>query len=223
MIDPTDFIDGTSLAIVAGGTVAATFLRCGIGDSVTTFRAILGLFRRRFSAATAQGALAASVGDMRRDGIIRAQFHRSGDPELDEATNLLFRSRSLDALRLAHVSQKRRRGGINRSAVRTLDQAAELSPVFGLAGTLVSLTQLPAGQSAPGGYSSAISMAVLTTLYGLLLGNMVFAPVARIVARRNVEDERERQKVLDWLEVQAVDALPRMAVSSQNDRHECVR
>ncbi len=65
------------------------------------------------------------------------------------------------------------RGGSRTSdrAVRTLAQAAELAPVFGLAGTLISLSQLPAEGLARGALGGAISMAVLTTLYGLLLAN----------------------------------------------------
>jgi chemotaxis protein MotA len=51
-------------------------------------------------------------------------------------------------------------------------------------------------------------MAVLTTLYGLLLGNLLFAPLARMIARRAADEERERQRVLDWLEQQVAGALP---------------
>ena len=97
------------------------------------------------------------------------------------------------------------------SDLRTLNQAADLSPVLGLAGTLISLSQLPAGSGQDGNFTSAIAMAVLTTLYGLLLGNMVFAPLARAVARRASEEEQARQEVLDWLESQVGVALPRHA------------
>ncbi|WP_260925009.1 hypothetical protein [Novosphingobium sp. 9] len=54
-------------------------------------------------------------------------------------------------------------------------------------------------------------MAVLTTLYGLLLGNMIFAPLARMIARGAAHEEEARQDLLDWLEAQVADALPGMA------------
>jgi len=83
--------------------------------------------------------------------------------------------------------------------VRTLAQAAELAPVFGLAGTLISLSQLPADGLARGALGGAISMAVLTTLYGLLLANLLLAPLARMVERKAKAEEEERQRLIDWL------------------------
>jgi chemotaxis protein MotA len=45
----------------------------------------------------------------------------------------------------------------------------------------------------------AISMAVLTTLYGLLLGNLVLAPLSRAVERRVEAEEAARREIADWL------------------------
>lgn len=92
--------------------------------------------------------------------------------------------------------------------MRTLAQAAELAPAFGLVGTLVSLSQLPSGGLEQGQLMGAISMAVLTTLYGLLTANLVFAPLSRMVARAAEQEERDRQEVLDWLAEQVAPAIP---------------
>src|SRR3546814_6828356 len=118
---------------------------------------------------------------MQRDGVSRTQPRIFGDAEIDEATDALIGTRSIASLHRTHVEHKRERSRNAQRAVRTLNQAADLAPVFGLAGTLISLSQLPAGPGAGGSFTAAISMAVLTTLYGLLLGNLVFAPLARAV------------------------------------------
>ncbi|HUD31214.1 MAG TPA: MotA/TolQ/ExbB proton channel family protein [Novosphingobium sp.] len=201
-------------AIVVGGTCLATVLRCGIGDTRDALASAGRLTRRRFDAARARAELAGPVQEMQQDGVIRAEPRHFGDPEFDDVTDALIGTRSLSALEAAHVAHKRRRIGQSRRAVRTFEQAAELSPVFGLAGTLVSLTRLPADPGAAGDFSAAISMAVLTTLYGLLLGNLLFAPIARMIARRAAQEERERQRVIDWLEVQVAAALPHQGGSS---------
>jgi chemotaxis protein MotA len=200
-----NLFDPASALIVVGGTALATLLRCGFADTGAALGALFGLFGKRFSSVRARAELAAHVREMQADGVIRARPHRFGDAEFDEATDGLIGSRSIGALQLAHAAHKRRRARHSRRAVRTFNQAADLSPVFGLAGTLVSLSQLP---GASGDFTRAISMAVLTTLYGLLLGNIVFAPIARIVARAAAHEESERQKVLDWLEDQVAGALP---------------
>lgn len=200
-----NLFDATSALVVVGGTVFATIIRCGLADTRAALGALAGLLVKHFDAAQARAELAVHVREMQTDGVIRAEPHHFGDPEFDDATDALIGTRSIGALQLAHTAHKRRRVRQNRRAVRTFDQAAELSPVFGLAGTLVSLSQLP---GVGGDFTGAISMAVLTTLYGLLLGNMIFAPMARAVARAAAHEERERQKVLDWLEQQVVVALP---------------
>ena len=204
-----NLFDATSALIVVGGTCMATVLRCGWGDTRAALEALAGLGRKHFDAAQARAELAGYVRDMQRDGVIRVEPKQLGDAELDEATNALIGSRSLAGLHAAHVAHKRRRGRHSMRAVRTLNQAAELAPVFGLAGTLISLSQLSPSHLGDGaGLTRAISMAVLTTLYGLLLCNLIFAPLGRIVARRAAQEERERQRVLEWLEKQVAEALP---------------
>lgn len=203
-------IDPASAAIVVGGTLVATFLRSGVTDCRLAVRAVLGLFRPRFQAERARAELATHVQAIRRDGLIRGETHHIGDPEFDDACDGLAHSHSLTALRDAHRSHRQRRQDRNRRAVDTFAQAAELSPVFGLAGTLVSLSQLSSTAAGQLDFTAAIGMAVLTTLYGLLLGNIVFAPIARLIERAASSEERERQDVVAWLEAQVAPAVPRL-------------
>ena len=205
MLQVDHLFDATGALIVVGGTVLATLMRCGVEDCRAALVAMRSLFGRRFDAVHARAELAAHVREMQVDGVFRAEPHHMGDAEFDEATDALIGSRSLDALQLAHAAHKRRRVRQNLRAVRTFNQAADLAPVFGLAGTLVSLSQLP---GASGDFTGAISMAVLTTLYGLLLGNIVFAPLGRMVARMGAREEKGRQQVLDWMEGQLAVAMP---------------
>jgi chemotaxis protein MotA len=203
-------IDPLSATIVVGGTLVATFLRCGLADCRTAIASLLALRKARFNAEHARGELATHVQAIRRDGLVRAQSHHFGDPEFDDACDGLAQTHSLTSLRDAHRSHRTRRQERARRAVDTFAQAAELAPVFGLAGTLISLSQLPSGGAASGDFTGAIGMAVLTTLYGLLLGNVIFAPLARLVERAAQAEERERQTVVEWLEAQIAPAVPRL-------------
>lgn len=209
-----NLFDAASALIVVGGTCAGTVLRCGIGDTKVALEAIIGLGGKRFDPAQARAELAAHVREIQRDGVLRAEPVHLGDAELDQVTDALIGSRSLSGLHATHLAFKRRRNRNGMRAVRTLNQAADLGPVFGLAGTLVSLSQMPAALGQGGDFTAAISMAVLTTLYGLLIGNIVFAPLSRMVARRAAREERDRQRVLDWLEKQLADALPSPAAAT---------
>jgi len=208
MLLPQTLFDASSVLIVVGGTCLATVLRCGRGDVRAAGLAVARLVRPCFHAAEVRAELARQIKDIRLDGVLRAAPHRVGDAEFDDVTDGLIGTRSLGALHAAHAAHKRRRMHDSQRAVGTFTQAAELSPVLGLAGTLISLSQLPTGAASSGDFNAAIAMAVLTTLYGLLLGNLVFAPLARIVARRAASEEGERQRLLDWLETQLAGAMP---------------
>ena len=205
-----NLVDGPSALIVFGGTALATVLRAGWSDCRVTWRKLRQLGHHPFDPEAARGELAAQIQEIQRDGLLRANPHHFGDREFDEATDALIARRSVPALLAAHEAHKARRIKESDRAVRTLAQAAELSPVFGLAGTLISLSQLPADSLAQGSYTAAISMAVVTTLYGLLGANLLLAPLARIIERKAAAEEADRQIIIDWIAAQvATSVAPR--------------
>ena len=194
-----NLIDGSSALIVFGGTALATVLRSGWSDCRLTVRKLSHLSSKPFDPELARGELAQQIQGIQRDGLLRATPHHFGDSEFDEATDALITRRSVPALLAAHEAHKARRVNESDRAVRTLAQAAELSPVFGLAGTLISLSQLPAAGALTGSFTGAISMAVVTTLYGLMGANLLLAPLARSVERKAQTEEADRQIVIDWI------------------------
>ncbi len=204
-----NLIDPSAAMIVVGGTLLATVLQCGWRDSASALVAIGSLAnRKRFDAAAIRAGLATHVTAIRRDGILRVDPPRFGDAEIDQATAAMIDARSAAALVASHEAHRARRVAGNEQATRTLVHAAELAPIFGLAGTLLSLSQLAPAGIAAAVLPQAIGMAVLTTLYGLVLANLVFAPLARAVDRRGEAELRARQEVIDWLGDQLAGALP---------------
>lgn len=208
--------DLPTLAIVLGGTVLATVLRSGLDDCRAVLRALSGAVRHTFDADQVRAELAVQVQEIRKDGLVRAEPHRFNDPEFDEATGAMIGHRSLSALLEAHEAHRGRRLAEADRAARTLAMAAELAPVFGLFGTLVSLGHLPANGIDRGAYMSAIGMAVHATLYGLVAANILFAPLARLVERRAQSEEAQRQRLIDWL---AAQLAPAPAPERHGHRH----
>lgn len=198
-MDLVSYADATSARIVLGGTLVATVLRCGLHDCAQAMRALRLACVPGFDASRVQSRLAVQVQEIRKHGLIGANPGHFDDREFDEATDALIGHRSLDALLAAHDIHRTRRQARAAVAVGTLAQAAELAPVFGLAGTLISLGKLPADGLDRGSYMAAIAMAVHATLYGLIAANLVLAPLARRVERRAAREEAERQRLVDWL------------------------
>jgi chemotaxis protein MotA len=209
-MDLVHLIDPVPAAIVIGGTLLATALRAGQVDCRSTVKELAGLWRRPFDPDGVRRDLAPLANDIRRDGVFRARARPTGDPALDEAIKAMIEGHSASMLMMHHaVDRKKRLARAQRAAV-TLAQAADLAPVFGLAGTLVSLAQLSARGIARAMFMNAISMSVLATLYGLLLANILLAPLARAIERRAEREEAARQDLIDWIASQFAAVSPRL-------------
>jgi len=201
-------VDMWSAIVVIGGTAVATLLRCGFGEMRATLHCLAQLLRRRFSYDRARAELAPQVETIRHDGVMRARPEPSADAEIAEATDAMIRHRSIAALIETHERHRDQRQALRERALDFLSQAGELSPVFGLAGTLIALSQVPTGGLQRGDLMDAVATAVLTTLYGLLAAHLTIFPLARMVERRGQSEERERQMLIEWLAVQLAQAMP---------------
>lgn len=217
-MDLSHLLDGFSAGIVVGGTLLGTVLRCGWRDSATALVAVGHLLRPGFKADAMRAELAHEVTLICQDGVIRANPRRLPDPEFEAATGALLRTRSLDGLVEQHEVWRRARLRKATAAVRTLAQGADLAPVFGLAGTLVALSQLRVDSLAHGNFIGAIAMSVLTTLYGLLLAHIVLGPLGRAVERASQEEEEARASVMEWLARQVGPACPDRHPDRRPDR-----
>ena len=199
-MDVTQWLDPLSALLVLGGTLAAALLRCGWRDAREAARAALQLAQRPFASDHVRAELGAQIQDICENGLVRAHPHHFGDGEFDAVADALIRRRSLTALHEEHDKHRARRLARAETAIAVLGQAAELAPVLGLAGTLLSLGGLSAAVAANGDAAGAIGTAVTTTLYGLVVANFLFAPLAAAIARRSRQEEQARQELLDWLE-----------------------
>jgi len=198
-MDAIPLLDPASAALVIFGTLLATVLRCGRTETRVALSALAHLFARPFDAVHARAELAIQVQEIEEDGLVRAEPHHIGDGEFDEMTDALLKTRSIEVLYERHTAHRIRRIESARRAGAVLASAAELAPVLGLVGTLISLGGLSTAVAADGDYARAIAMAVATTLYGLVAANFVFAPLAAVVARRAEAEDRAREDVIAWL------------------------
>ena len=203
------WFDPIAIAIVFLGTLAAAVLRCGLVDARLALATVRSLVRPAFDPVKARAEVAKQITEIASDGFLRAEPRHFGDQEFDRLADILISQRSAASLHDEHSKYRSRRADIASRAVRFLDCAAELAPVMGLAGTLIALGSARGGASAAaGGLVESIAMAVVTTLYGLLAANFLFAPLSNAVQRRARAEERDRDAVLDWLEngVRGIDA-----------------
>lgn len=209
MMAPLDQLaDPLAAGTVLTGTLIATFARSGRHESMLAMRYLTRLAGRRFNEGKMRASLAKLVNRIRKDGVIRTETPSIDDRELSDATLALVQHRSVMALRSEHDRHRCRRECERLRASQTFYHAAEVAPVFGLAGTLLALAGLASETGDIHDFGSTISMAVVSTLYGIGLAHLICVPLGRAIEREGLREEAARERLVDWLAEQSEPACP---------------
>ncbi len=185
------FIDSGSVAIVIGGSVAAVLIAFPLKNVLNLAKVMRKtVFAKSPSATALIDDLVRYAEVARRDGILALEsvaseatdtFLISGiqmavdgtDPALVEQ----MLASELDALAERHQNGK-----------ALLDTLGKYGPAFGMIGTLVGLVIMLQSMDDPSKIGPGMAIALLTTLYGSLLANLVALPLADKLALRSSEE-----------------------------------
>ena len=185
------FVDGPSIAIVIGGAFGASLTSFPLGHVLGLGKVLKNAFFTK--ASDPRGLIKDLVSyaeKARRDGILSLEdtarglddeFIVSGiqmvvdgnDPELIEQ----ILESELDAMADRHMTGK-----------ALFDALGKYAPAFGMIGTLIGLVVMLQNMDDPSKIGPGMAIALLTTLYGSLLANVVALPVADKLALRSAEE-----------------------------------
>lgn len=194
---PAAFVDLPSMLIVVGGTLAVTAMSNPLADVSRAQQAMLKALvtRPQDPADVAQETIA--LAEAARDrGPMHLQ-HR-----LPELADRPFLQRALTMVvdgSPAEEVERTMSSEINATMARhsrssgVLRRASEVAPAMGLIGTLVGLVQMLGNLDDPGTIGPSMAVALLTTFYGALLANMVFAPLAAKLERNAAAESLANQ------------------------------
>jgi chemotaxis protein MotA len=205
------FVDPMALAIVGGGTVAAVVLRTSLRDLGRGIAALTVMGRRSFDAGPLIVQIAAFGRIAKRHGVIALDKSVIKDPDLAAAVAAIVDGATphdvaalLDHRRLARSER-------HRGAFEMWTGAAEAAPALGMVGTLIGLVMMFTAMKDPATIGGAMAVALLATLYGALLANLVAMPIAVRLKRLSRRETQERARLVDPLVALAAiePAIPR--------------
>ena len=187
--DPALFINLPGLAIVIGGTLAATFISYPLREVLRVARLVGIVFRneRMYSRddidEIVRMARLWSRGNIRN---VEAELENTRNPFLRTGVQLVIDGASQDEildLLQWRISRLKAREHAEAQVFRTM---ASFAPAFGMIGTLVGLINMMflLGDGDLISIGTQMGVALLTTFYGILLANLVFKPVAVKLERR---------------------------------------
>jgi chemotaxis protein MotA len=189
---PTAFIDLPSVLIVLGGTFAVTTVSYSVPEILRSQAVLVhAIFLRR----AAPGGVAVKIlelADMaRKTGVLGMQETvRALDAPTFFKNGLSLVVDGTPGDEVERVMRQEIRGMLSRheKTIGILQRAATIAPAMGLIGTLVGLVQMLGQLNDPASIGPSMAVALLTTLYGAMLSNMVFTPLAGKLERNSREE-----------------------------------
>jgi len=132
----------------------------------------------------------------RRHGVMALDRSVIADVDVAAAVALIVDGGAPDDV--ADMLRQRRRARSERAvaAAELWAGAADTAPAMGMIGTLIGLVGMFVKMRDPSAIGAAMAVALLATLYGAVLANLVFAPIAARL-RRHARDEAVERLRLD--------------------------
>ncbi len=207
---PGMFLDPAALAIVFGGTALAAALRTPARDLGRALLALRVLPRRRFRADTRLDQIAALSRIAARHGVHALDRSIIHDTDVAAAVALIVDGAQPQAVVDSLDTARRARIERHRLVIDCWNGAAEAAPALGMVGTLVGLVAMFTRMSDPSAIGAAMAVALLATLYGALLANLVAMPIATRLRAAARAEAIERARLVAALAELAAREAPRV-------------
>lgn len=192
------FINIPSVMIVAGGTFATVMIRFGMGDVINAIKVGMNtLFAQLSNPQEIIQEIVNLANIARKNGLIVLEQQPIEDKFLKKA--IMYCVDGHEAEFIEEVLKKEVSLTVDRHEVgrKTFGAMGDASPAFGMIGTLVGLVQMLANMDDPASIGPAMAVCLLTTLYGAVLANLFFLPMADKLALRSQEEERNRRLIIE--------------------------
>jgi chemotaxis protein MotA len=182
------FFNPAGLLLVMGGTLLGVYLAYTPEVLKGCWRQVRALNQQRVMEHQELRELFVRLTRLRRvhgDRALEAAAHETGNHFLELGVSLVADQRPSAEIR-QRLEQEFDFLLSTREAERAvLNLMGRLAPAFGLAGTVVGLIRMLHSLKDPGSVASGMSVALLTTFYGIMVANLMVLPLERKLRERN--------------------------------------
>lgn len=220
--NPFIYLDAPALFIVLGGSIAAAFMGYHSQDVIIAFKAIGWMVNKPKS--TREG-LNTEIGRLIKWGYLVQQKGlpaleseiknvQPNDPVIKYCLELVVTAHSPEELRAMMLTAVESEFEHKTTPVQVLKNMGASAPAFGMIGTLVGmvamLEQMGAGpDDMIKVVGHGMSLALVATLYGVILARMVFLPAASKLQQKEETERFRNLMVVEGLSMLAEKKTPR--------------
>ncbi|MEX1165053.1 MAG: motility protein A [Nitriliruptor sp.] len=202
-------MDGNSLGVLIGpssfvlvflGSVGAAVVSFDLADIKRAPGALLRAFKGSAEDNDATITTLVSMAEVaRREGLLALEkrVEEIDDPFLAQGLQLLADGVDGDSVHemleidIASLDER------HRSMISLFESLGAYAPTFGMMGTVIGLINMLGNLSDPSQLGLGMSLALLTTLYGVLFANLLYLPIASRLKRLNAQELAGRDLALD--------------------------
>jgi len=197
---PSTFLDTSSLLIVVLGTLAATLIKFPLTHFLGALKiaAKAFLYKGDSPMQLIEDAVELST-TARRNGLMALEEVEISNEFLKKGVQLLADGQDPSFI------QKMLNYDINLTIYRHERSEAifraigDVAPAMGMIGTLIGLIQMLSAMDDPRKIGPAMAVALLTTLYGAVIANVIALPIADKLLHRNEEERINRSMILEGI------------------------
>ncbi len=199
-----NFFDPQSIMIVIGGTLAAVIASYPLPMLLNTFKHFPKLISgKQFKVEPVIDTIVEFAQLARKNGLLALEEQANGlqDHFFKQGIMLVVDAMEADKVREMLETEVASMDKRHDDEAGIYDKAAAFAPAFGMIGTLVGLINMLASMDLSAGSSSnlgaSMSVALVTTLYGCILANLIFMPIAKKLRVRNEEEILYKQIIIE--------------------------
>ncbi|WP_027720243.1 motility protein A [Maridesulfovibrio zosterae] len=183
------FVDPPSAVVVFGGTFASAFIMFPMGVVLKAFKvALKGFFAKPQDPKAIIDQIVALSETARKESLVALEKVAIDDAYLKKGVILVADGtdgdlvRSIMEIEIDFMKKRHFQGQAVMKGMGTM------APAFGMIGTLIGLVNMLSNLSDPDAIGPAMAVALLTTLYGAVLANVMFLPLAKKLEERSFEE-----------------------------------
>ena len=195
------FVDIPSLLIVVGGTVAATLIMERLERVLGGFKVAMNAIRagKQISTVDTIKRIVELSSIARREGVLALENEQIDDEFMAKGVRMavdgLPEEEILSTLEAELVSMKDR----HRRGQKLFKFITSTAPAMGMIGTLIGLVLMLGNMADPKAIGPAMAVALLTTLYGAFIANIMFAPMVTKLEGYTAYETIYREMVVEGL------------------------
>lgn len=193
------YVDKHAIIIIFGGALAATLTRYPLPVVMhgipMGFR--ISLAMRKISHRDLVEEIATLADTARKQGPNALEKVECSDPVLQQGVRYIVDGYDADFIRTTMEKDRDNVYTQMDEAQKIYRSIGDCAPAFGMIGTLLGMVNMFANMTDPSKLGPIMAMALIATLYGAVVANMLCMPIADKVHVKMVEEDIARNIIID--------------------------